>query len=216
MAGAGPLEVLDLVAQLRDAEVEHLDEVVAAVSVEGAVDQHDVFGLHVAVHHPNLVGGGERLRDLAGDSHDARDWQGAGFDDLLEARAPQVLHHAPDMACFSVVDEVVNLDDVGVLHQVDRAGLLQKTGDVHVDGGELFAKHFDRDLAIEREVPGEIDLAHAALADLFEQLVAAQDRGVVGQERPLPNVLDRRGDVGRRLVISLGEHVEQRLANRSH
>ena len=50
-------------AGLRDAEVQHLDEVLDA----GAAEQHDVFGLEIAVHDPALVRRVQRAGDLLDD-----------------------------------------------------------------------------------------------------------------------------------------------------
>ncbi len=60
--------MLDLAGELRDAEVDELDE----LGIAAAADEHDVAGAHVAMHDAVGVGGGERVAQLRGDARGAR------------------------------------------------------------------------------------------------------------------------------------------------
>ena len=72
-------ELARAAADLGDAEVEHLDEVL----VVAALDQLDVVGLQVAVDDADLVRGAERAAQLLGDVNRA-----------LGARMPLLLDRA--------------------------------------------------------------------------------------------------------------------------
>ena len=56
----------------------------------------------------------------------------------------------------------------------EHAGLALEAGDPAGIAGELVGKNLDGDLAAELEVPGAIDLAHAAGAERVEDLVGAE------------------------------------------
>jgi hypothetical protein len=58
----------------RDAEIEELG---LERAVDGAGEEH-VAGLHVAVHHPGVMHGGEAADELPGDVDHHRLAQGAG------------------------------------------------------------------------------------------------------------------------------------------
>ena len=59
--------------------------------------------------------------------------------------------------------------------------------------GEILAEQLEGDLALEGELPGEVDLAHAAGADLAEDFeLAERPAGEVGAGR-----IDRRGSAAR-------------------
>ncbi len=62
---------------LGDAEIEHLDEVIAAIFG----DQHDVVWLQIAMHDAGGVGSRQRVGDLARDDQRALFGQGAHVSD---------------------------------------------------------------------------------------------------------------------------------------
>src|SRR6185436_19841642 len=80
------------------------------------------------------------------------------------------------------------------------------------DGGRrlIFTAQLERDLALERRVPGAIDLGEATFADLFEdldltpeeeRLTRPRNRGFVHRLRLLP----RRRTIGRRKRLQLAK-----------
>jgi hypothetical protein len=86
--------------------------------------------------------------------------------------------------------DVVNLDDVGVLQAGDRRGLGAKAGQALRAGLGPGQHHLQRHGAIEAELPGLVDHAHAAASQLPQDLVARHRRPVAGQPgtkcRPAP------------------------------
>jgi hypothetical protein len=95
---------------LRDAEVEHLHQLVGL-----AVDrrQEDVRRLEVAVHDAVRVRDGQRRRDGVDDAHDRRQRQRSFREPPLQVAALQVLHDEIRTLVGRDV-EVEDLDDVGV------------------------------------------------------------------------------------------------------
>src|SRR5262245_22134834 len=58
----------------------------------------------------------------------------------------------------------------------DGLGLPLETSERGGIRAEMRGKHLDRDVPVELEVPGPVDLAHAARAQAAEDLVGAQSR----------------------------------------
>ncbi len=80
--------------------------------------------------------------------------------------------------------------------------------------GEVFRQHLERDALLDEHVLGEIDDAHAALAELAEDLVAIGDGGAdvgVGRRRADGRLALRRGVVRQRRV---GRRLGQRRGGR--
>ncbi len=96
------------------------------------------------------------------------------LDSLSEALAPHVLHGDKEIAAGFV--DVVNRGDVGMLDRSGGASFLNETLLPFFVGGKFFRKELERHLALELGVLGEVDLAHASLADLFEDLVMRNRR----------------------------------------
>jgi hypothetical protein len=166
----GPRERARRLEGLGDAEVgeHHL-----AVVVE-----HDVGGLHVAVHdaalvrvpqgasgfpqHPLDVVGGEGLLLL--------------LQHVLERGAGDVLHHEIVEPAFAL--DAVDRDDVGV---VELGGglrlLLEALDDVRVLG-DVGRQDLDGHLPVQGQVLGEEHRAHAALAEHALELVLALDQAL--------------------------------------
>ena len=163
---AGPPHLVG-VDDLGDAEVEHLDEVGAAL----ALDEVDVLRLHVAVDDPVAVRGAQPLRDLHQDRaravpvHRARLLQ-----PLPEVLAVQVLHrdeHQP----LGRLAEVRDVDDVLVADARRALGLLQEPGDQIGPARQVLEQDLERDLLLDQRVLGLVDRAHPALADLADDAV---------------------------------------------
>ena len=156
---------------------------------------HDVRGLDVAVDHAARVGVGDRLEHAEEDldpplEAEARVGErvagGELLDDRLERLALDVLHHEEVLPLFVDAD-VVNRDDVRVLHAPDRADLVDEadevTGRAHVGLQAL-----DRDGALDVVVLRSKHLANPALTEETALLVA---RSIFVHEL-------RRGDAARR------------------
>ena len=92
----------------------------------------------------------------------------------FEVDALDVLHH--DARAERVVEAgIVERDGAGVLepgHQERFA--LEAVAELGV-GGDVFVHHLDDDIAAEVELAGEVDLAHAALAEQAAGLVPTQE-----------------------------------------
>ena len=70
----------------------------------------------------------------------------------------------------------VDLDDPRVLDLGDGAGLDVESSDLVGRGVRTGKDHLERDQAIQPDVPGFVDDAHAASADLRDDLVARHGR----------------------------------------
>ena len=110
--------------------------------------------------------------------------------------------------------DVVNLDDVGMLQAGEHRGLRAKAGQVLRAGLDPGQDHLQRHGAIETELPGLVDDAHAAAAEHPQDLVA----GDLGQglrplvrrtERHVPAVDRRSGDPSRQFGAVLGKAPEE-------
>ena len=122
----------------------------------------DVARLQIAVDDALLVRGFERIGDLARDGERLLERNRALLDPLGERLALDQLH-----------DQVVRADveqraDIGMVQRGDGARLALEAVAEPL-GGDLH-RHF----AVQAGIGGAIDLAHAARADLFEDLVGAQ------------------------------------------
>jgi hypothetical protein len=163
---------------LRDAEVEHLDDLV----VVGAREEQ-VVGLQIAMNDARLVGLAQGLRGLGEDA------RGLGHGDatltteaLGEVFPVQELHHQVGRAfVHAVVDHV---HDVGALQRRRGLRFALETGPSARGLGDREAHELHRDLRAQPHVPRDPDRAHAPLGEGAQQLVAACDDGAgVGKHR---------------------------------
>ena len=131
--------------QVREAEVEDLDEVLAAA----ARGQEDVVALEVAVDDAEVVGARERGAHLLEDvDARARDGIAASRELARERRADEVLHDEVELALLGLAD-VVDVDDVRVVDAVGGARLAQHPCSkvrlaAQVGPNELHARRRDR------------------------------------------------------------------------
>ena len=153
--------------QLRDAKVANLHRVVRA--------QHHVGGLHIAVHHAQLVRKMQAPQKLRSDVAHALRLHGlASVQELLQATARDIFHG--DVGGFVVFTILIHRHDGGVGEPPRRLGFaleaLQKALGL---GGieQAFCNGFNSDLPLDHRVAGQIDHAHAAPAQLPLQLVFA-------------------------------------------
>ena len=164
------------VAQLRDAEVEDLHEVLARARLH----DHDVAGLHVAVDDPGVVRLGERPEDLLADLGDAPLGERAGLAEHgREVLAGDVLHREVE-APAGVVDlaEVEDPDRVRVGEARDDPRLVEEAVDRAGLAGEVAPQDLEGERLAHPDVLGPVDRAHAALADERDEPVAIRDDAV--------------------------------------
>ena len=190
------LDDLVLAAGLGQAEVEDLDDRPVAVARE-----HQVARLDVAVNHALLVGvlqaQGRLLNEVAGvaDGH-----RSAGLDHPGQVQAVDVLH-GEDQA-LAAAKRGVGGDDVGVAKLSDGADLAEKAIH-HARALDDVPAHDLEDLvASHQAVVGQVDHAHAASAQLAEDLVV----GVVGKLRGISSPRGRcRWSWWTRVAAAVGE-----------
>ncbi len=125
--GGGPA----LVEDLGDAEIEHLDRAVRP--------DLDVGRLQVAMHDALLMGGFERVGNLAGDAESVLDRQRASVEALGERRSTDQLEH--QRRASSRVHHPVDRRDVGVVQRGHDAGFTLEAGEAGAIAGEPLGKH---------------------------------------------------------------------------
>ena len=160
--------------------------------------QQDVRRLQVAVDDPARVGFGHRAAQ--GHHHRRRHaWcLRPAVDELGEAAPGDEFQGEVRQAV--VVAVLVDLDDPRVLDPGDGAGLDVEPGDLVVRGVGPGQDHLQGDQAIEPDVPGLVDDAHAAAADLGEDLVA-RDVDSDRPRRPARGPGRPAADLGHRVVV---------------
>ena len=145
-----------------------------------ALDQ-DARGRQVAVDDTSSMRVGQRPRDRCCVRGRLRDREGQAAERRLsEVAAVDVLHHEERL--LADADVVEDADDVVVRECGERPGLAVEPASLLGLVGDGRAQQLDGDVALEPAVAGAPDHTHAALADLLEQLVAA-DQDPVGGRR---------------------------------
>ena len=134
-----------------DAEIHHFDGAFV-------VDQ-DVLGLDVAMQNAAAVGVIERLQNLQHHRHRALPRQGH---EIPQHRAVDELHHQAQ--AVAILQQGVELGDVGVVELGLQAGLFAKTLHHAGTGGVFAAQPLDGHLALQQQVHGAIHHAHSARA----------------------------------------------------
>jgi len=92
----------------------------------------------------------------------------------VEAAAWAELHRQERLPV--VLADLEDLDDVGVLQPGNRLGLGAEAGQGVRTGVTAIADHFQRHNAVEPDLPGLVNEAHAALAERLQDLVARHHR----------------------------------------
>ena len=137
--------------------------------------QKDIVGLDVAVHEPLAVGGREPLRDFAADAEHLGERERAlRLSGLFQRAADEQLHHDVGQAVF--VADLVDRHHMGVIDRRRRPALAQESARRGRVAGFRRMQHLDGDVAAELLVAGQVDAAHAALADQTHDGVAADRR----------------------------------------
>jgi hypothetical protein len=138
---------------------------------------HDVGGLHVAVDDVLLVREPQAVGDLGDDVDHLRGrGQLARGDDVLELVALEELHrHVRHLVGLA---DVVDGDDVGMVQAPRGLDLLLEALLVLLQllAREVQVDRLDRDRAVDDRVDRLVDGPHRPLADLGDDLVAAERR----------------------------------------
>ena len=171
---------------LRDAEVEHLEDALA-----GLLGQEQVRRLEIAVNDAGGVRLGDCDASLQDEVDGALDGKGAVDAQLgLEVAASQELHdHVRPAALVGV--HVEHLHDVRTADARARASFALESLDRIGQGEDLLPQELDRDALAQAQVLGLEDEAHASLAERTKQSVLAAD-DVAGGRDPRRCPLHRR------------------------
>ena len=94
---------------------------------------------------------------------------------LRQVAASDVLQHEVGLAV--VLAHLEDLHHVGMQQTGRRPGLVAEAGQSGRSGTDAGRNPLDRDRSMERAIAGPIDNAHAAAADLLQQLKGAKGRG---------------------------------------
>ena len=152
------------------------------LGVPSAVEQ-DVGRLEVAVDDALLVGGvhgpGQRLDQRGGLGRAA-----AACRPAAAARLPPVDELQREERQAVVLADLVDLDDVGVLQPGDRLGLGAEAGQLAGPAWPPARIIFRATTPVEADLPGLVDDAHAAAAQLAEDLVAGHGPARAEAGRP--------------------------------
>ncbi len=163
-------------ALARDAEVGHLQPRLVRLHLLICRDEH-VVRLDVAVDDPVPVREAERLEQLLRVRDGGSDRERAArHDQLLEAAALDHLHG--DVVRPLGLAAVVDGDDVRVREAGRGLRLAPEALDEEVVAGVAVVEDLDGDAAPELLVLGEVDVRHAAGAELSQDPVAAVEERV--------------------------------------
>ena len=149
-----------------EAEVEDLDQTLGG--------DHHVVRLEIAVDDPFLVRRGEAMGDLRRDRNQPAQRGKSLFDPRREAPAEDELHR--DVGEALVLADLVNGDDVRMVQGRGGARLLSEAQIVLRTLVEALGEQLDRDDAPEGRVARAVEPAHAAGAELAQDLEAADVR----------------------------------------
>ncbi len=135
---------------------------------------HDVAGLDVAVDDAFAGGGGQCVGGLFGDatSHFRRALALA-IDELGQRFAVDVFHDEVGLAVVLVGNE--DLGNVGMVERGDVAGLAQEAGHDDFVGAEFVAQALDGNETFELGIERLVDHAHAAAAELADDVIASEN-----------------------------------------
>ena len=115
-----------------------------------------------------IVGGLERVGDLAGDGERLVQRKRPAGDARGEVFAVDELHHERGFL------QPVDLRDVGMVQGSEGVSLALETPEPVRIAREDFREDFDRDIAMQLRVARAIDLAHSAFAQLRQDAVRAK------------------------------------------
>ncbi len=161
----GPVALVAVVAQLGEAEVQHLQPPVRG--------QHHVLGLQVAVEDALPVGRGHRVGHGDGEREEALHREAARRDRLAERLALDELHRQ-EAEPVLLLEGAVEGDDAGVAQRGDRLRLALEALDLLGVRRHLGRQHLEGHAAVEPGVERQVDVAHAPRADRLEDAVRAE------------------------------------------
>ncbi len=155
----------------RDAEVRN-----QGVAVLG---EQNVFGLHVAVHHPVLVGVLQRLAGFPRNPEGiVQPQRPLPAEAVAKAFALDVGHGKPEMA--ATLARVEDGEHMGMLQSRGQPYFLKETVRAQA-GGEMRMEDLERDRPVVLEVAREVDDGHAAVSELaLENISLQQGVGELG------------------------------------
>ena len=120
------------------------------------------------------MGEREGRRDLCCDLRClARFDRALGAEDVAQCAPLDVLHD--DEVRAILLSPVVDADDVGVVERGGRLGFATEPFHERRIAGELREEGLERDVPREQPVTGEVDLGHAPLRQLAQDLVAVRE-----------------------------------------
>ena len=154
------------VADPREAEIEDLHHPI--------VGQHDIGGLEIPVHDAGRVGVSQRVSQLAGDGEDLPAWHRAAARKAGHRLALGVLHH--DARMLSGLNDVVDGCDIRMRDLGGGARLAKEaaSGLWRVERG--IRKCLEGDLAIQARINSQVDGAHPAGSQPFDDAIRADRR----------------------------------------
>jgi len=186
----------------------------------GERPDHHVRGLQVAVNDPVGVRVPDALTDLLEDG-DEPAALGARRRALAQERvegAPEDQLHGEERAAVGERADLVNRRNRRVLELPRNERFFDEPPGRGAAGPEPLAQQLHRDLPVHGEVPRAVHQPHAAMPDLFEQLVAGRRRGAragAGERavRQPGGVVERGGRHGT-LALDGGERVGRVVVGR--
>ncbi len=136
--------------------------------------EQDVLGFEIAVDHAGAAGGIQRGGDVGGNTDgQLRGQPFFAHQALAQRLAFVVIHHIVQVSVDGAGG--VNRHDVRVAQLGDGPSLGQEAARDGGIRGQFRMDHLDGDQAIERQVAGAIDDAHATAPDLaFDPVLMAQ------------------------------------------
>ncbi len=153
-----------ILGQLRQAEVENLDPVIAG--------DEDVLRLEIPVQNPFFVRRGEAVRYGKRILNRLADGDRARVHALAKGLSFEQLRH--DERRIGVGADVVHGEDVRVAQCRGRAGLLLEAVEAIDIGREDAGQDLDRDVTPEPRIACPVHLAHAACAERGHDLVGPE------------------------------------------
>ena len=127
--------------------------------------QQDVLGLDIAMDDPFFMGVLQGLANLGDDCQCLLRLQTSALDEMPQIAPVDELHDQVKQAARFA--EIVDGDDVGMAEPGQGAGFASKAFGKGRIATPLGRQDLDSHLAIQLDLPGPVDGAHAALADQF-------------------------------------------------
>jgi hypothetical protein len=181
--------------QLRQTEVENLGL--------AAIRHEDVGGLDVAVQDAPAVRYVEPVRNLHRQLQQQPHLERPSVDAMVEGAALEQFHRQEGTALVFV--DLVDGADVRMVQRRGHPGFTQEALGAGAVGTVLGAQELERDRAMQLDVLGLEDDAHAAGAEWFENAVVRDDLANHGENRSLEPA---RGNVNRARDIGVASAAE--------